>query len=212
MDFNNFSRLIAFKFFYEFRLNSNTSPHWLFKFEIPMFEFNSHDYYDIIISSQFIKDITLTNIENENLKVKANPFPNLMNNRIVVYKNEITEIIIKYLSMNDEELSSQHIGNTSLQYYRYILLSFLIIHNLDYGNLIIVNININHNSNGKLYYDITYFPNLIEDGVIVSKNEFTDVIIKYLSMNIEELQINIGNTNIELYIQNLIAILNKLWD
>jgi hypothetical protein len=211
MDSNNCSGLkLIYKFLDEF--NTNNRSYWVVTLEIPMFDFNSHYNYFVIISLQFIPDITLTNSENENLKVKANPFPNLVNNSFVVNKNEITDVIIKYLSMNDEELSSQHIGNTSLQYYRYILLSFLIIYNLDNENLIIENIDINHNSNGKLYYDITYFPNLIEDGVIIAKNEFTDVIIKYLQMNTEELQIERRNTNIELYIQFSIAILNKLWD
>lgn len=83
-------------------------PHWLTTIIVELKEYeDGKQYFYIDYKPNFIKSSKYSKEAHDNLKIKAHPFFNLLNidqdyDGDIVYNNELTEQMIKYLLLEDD--------------------------------------------------------------------------------------------------------------
>jgi len=112
-----------FKIYNEFNNNGPNSPHYVITIIINELKYkNEKYYYDISYDYNFIKSTILSDEVNGRLKKILHPFyetEEYLNSSggDIIYKNPMITEMIKFLLMDDNELSL-YSGSTTFQRYR----------------------------------------------------------------------------------------------
>jgi len=100
--------------------NIENIPYYNIKIIVKEMEYeNKKIYFDISYKYKFIKSTDVAHFENDRILIHAHPFANNMDSADgdIIIKNEMTEKMIDYLLMDDEELL-KNTGCSTVQRYR----------------------------------------------------------------------------------------------